>query len=99
MARALLSGGARRAASGFAGGRFTLRFYTRRFWGACAPSTVPAQEDTRSTFHRSTATPPTPPPPPQVFAPDNRAFEALPPGVLPHLLANKTLLDEILTCV
>jgi len=32
-----------------------------------------------------------------VFAPDNRAFEALPPGVLPHLLANKTLLDEILT--
>jgi len=32
-----------------------------------------------------------------IFAPDNRAFEALPPGVLPELLKNKTLLTEVLT--
>jgi uncharacterized surface protein with fasciclin (FAS1) repeats len=33
-----------------------------------------------------------------VFAPDNFAFERLPPGALPKILANKTLLVEILTC-
>lgn len=32
-----------------------------------------------------------------VFAPDNFAFERLPPGALQKILANKTLLDEILT--
>jgi len=32
-----------------------------------------------------------------VFAPDNMAFERLPPGALQKILANKTLLDEILT--
>jgi len=32
-----------------------------------------------------------------VFAPDNFAFERLPPGALPKILANKTLLVEILT--
>jgi len=32
-----------------------------------------------------------------IFAPDNIAFEKLPAGVLPALLANVTLLDEILT--
>ena len=32
-----------------------------------------------------------------VFAPDNFAFDRLPNGVLPALLQNKTLLDEILT--
>jgi len=32
-----------------------------------------------------------------VFAPDNFAFDHLPPGVLPGLLKNVTLLDEILT--
>jgi len=31
-----------------------------------------------------------------VFAPTDFAFEQLPPGVLPHLLANKTLLSEVL---
>jgi len=32
-----------------------------------------------------------------IFAPDNRAFEQLPPGVLPDLLKNVTLLTEVLT--
>jgi len=32
-----------------------------------------------------------------VFAPDNFAFDRLPPGVLPELLKNITLLDEVLT--
>ena len=32
-----------------------------------------------------------------MFAPDNFAFEHLPPGVLPSLLKNVTLLDEVLT--
>jgi len=32
-----------------------------------------------------------------VFAPDNFAFDRLPPGVLSKLLANVTLLDEVLT--
>jgi len=32
-----------------------------------------------------------------IFAPDNFAFDHLPPGVLPELLKNITLLDEILT--
>jgi uncharacterized surface protein with fasciclin (FAS1) repeats len=32
-----------------------------------------------------------------LFAPDNRAFERLPPGVLQRLLANITELDEVLT--
>ncbi len=31
-----------------------------------------------------------------MFAPTDFAFEQLPPGVLPHLLANKTLLSEVL---
>jgi len=32
-----------------------------------------------------------------IFAPDNFAFDRLPPGALPKILANKTLLVEILT--